>query len=101
MKLAVLAVDTETTWLTVNAIRPSYSEVHVGVEKPLSRWKLLRNRIRRQGVLTVAGQLLFMLLCMPLLKFQSRHSTTRLLKAVGMNTARPANLSNHILFRKF
>jgi len=61
MKVVVLAQDGPSTWMLVNALRREYSDLQVGIEEGESPYAMLRRRIRRKGVWTVFGQLLFIL----------------------------------------
>ena len=91
MRVVVLAVDSTSTWMVVNALRSSYPSLQVALEKPISRLRLLRNRLRRLGIARVLGQLLFMLY-LPLLRRRSYSQATRLINKAGLSSERPADL---------
>lgn len=59
MKIVLLATDNITTWLVYNAISCRYNEIIVAIEKPVSKYQLLRNRVKKLGFLHVVGQVLF------------------------------------------
>ena len=61
MNLVVLGTNTSTTWMMVNALMSDYPDIHVVIEKPISRFVFLKRRVARLGLMNVFGQLLFIL----------------------------------------
>lgn len=92
MKIAVLAQDSASTWMMVNALRANCPEVSVMIEQPVSRQVLLRRRAARLGLWPVFGQVLFMAL-VPLLGAAARRRRDELITAEGLCTERPAGLA--------
>lgn len=91
MKICVLATDSQSTWLTVNAIACRFPDVKVVLEQPVSRATLLRRRAERLGWWPAFGQLLFMVL-LPLLKREARAKVQALLAASGLSPSRRPDL---------
>jgi methionyl-tRNA formyltransferase len=91
LKIVLLATDTVSTWLVVNALRADHSNLLVALERPISRRRLLRNRIRKQGLATVLGQLAFMLY-LQLFRHRSQKQVALLLSGASLSAERPADL---------
>jgi folate-dependent phosphoribosylglycinamide formyltransferase PurN len=73
-RIAVLTVPTEHSWAMINALVARYgTAVHVIAEERQPKRDLIARRMRRQGVLTVIGQIGFVLLQ----KFIDRRQRTR------------------------
>ncbi len=92
MKLVVLATDSSSTWMMVNALRMDYPHLKVVIEEPISIFLLLKKRVARIGISKVLGQMLFML-CIPLLRRLSYKHIKSLIKSAGLSTRQPAELS--------
>lgn len=60
-KIAVLTVLSPHAWIIINCLAERFGSVVVINEDRQSRQELLRRRMRKQGVLTVLGQALFVL----------------------------------------
>ena len=88
MKIIVLATDSDTTWMMVNALRADYPALQVALETPVSRALLLKRRAARIGPLKVGGQMLFMLL-LPLLRRSARARLRQLEAQGGLERRRP------------
>lgn len=91
MKVIVLATDSASTWIVVNALRVNYPHLVVGLESPISRYRLLRNRVTRLGFNKVIGQLFF-ILYLPILKMTSRSLIKKILRLANLSTVRPLDL---------
>jgi len=91
MKVVVLATNSNSTWMMVNALRTRYPELHVVLEEPVSRWLLLKRRATRIGLLRVFGQALFMLY-LPILRCLSNKYSQSLIAGAGYDNKRPPNL---------
>lgn len=92
MKIAVLAQDSASTWMMVNALRSTWPDISVMIEQPVSRRVLLERRAARLGVLPVLGQVLFMALA-PLLGAAARKRRQELISGAGLCTERPDDLA--------
>jgi folate-dependent phosphoribosylglycinamide formyltransferase PurN len=71
-KIVMLAGDHPSTLLVYNAARRRLAIQHVIIEDRVPMRQLLLRRIRKLGVFTVFGQILFKLLVEPYLRFRSR-----------------------------
>lgn len=91
MKIMVLASDSSSTWMVVNALRADYPDLRIGIEQPVSRFVLLRNRMRKLGMVNVIGQILFMLY-LPVLRRLSKSRIVQLTSSAGLCDQRPSGL---------
>lgn len=62
IRVAVLTVPSPHSWIIINSLVERFGPVHVIAEKREERLTLIRRRMKRQGVLTVVGQIGFVLL---------------------------------------
>jgi hypothetical protein len=92
MKIVVLAQESASTWMMVNALRPTYPDVKVYLEQPVSRSVLLRRRAARIGFWPVLGQVIFMAV-VPLICRGGRKRNADLIRAAGLSTDRPSDLA--------
>lgn len=60
--IAVLTVLSPHSWIAINALVKRFGPVHVITEDRMGKFDLIRKRLKRQGLLTVAGQIGFVLL---------------------------------------
>ena len=67
-KVIFLARDTISTRYLYNALINSVEFVSVIFEDPVSRYTFIKNRVKRLGLLTVIGQILFQIIVIPFLK---------------------------------
>jgi hypothetical protein len=74
-RIAMLAVDCESTRILYHALAKTVGVERVILEAPVPRLEFLRRRARRLGWVTVFGQVLFMAGIVPLLR---REAATRL-----------------------
>jgi folate-dependent phosphoribosylglycinamide formyltransferase PurN len=91
VKLVVLATDSSSTWMLVNALNEDYPDLHVAIENPISRLVLLKKRMVRIGVVKVIGQVLFMLY-LPLLGRLSAKRIQSLVASAGLQTKPPTGV---------
>ncbi|WCE07568.1 formyl transferase [Pseudomonas sp. JBR1] len=92
MKVVVLGIDTDTTWTVVNELEKDFPRLALCLENPVSRYGLLKGRLRKVGFLTVGGQLLFMLY-MSIIRKLSLNRIRRLFDELGLDSARPDRLN--------
>jgi len=92
VKLVVLATDSSSTWMMVNALREDYPDLHVVIENPISRFVLLKKRAARIGLVKVLGQTLFMLY-LPVLRRLSTKRIQSLLTLADLSTKPPTGAS--------
>jgi len=58
MKILVLGVDNITTWLLINYLKKNY-EIEFVIFKKHSKFKILKNKLHKQSLYKIIGQLLF------------------------------------------
>lgn len=92
MKIAVLAQDSASTWMMVNALRSTWPDMSIMIEQPVSRKVLLQRRAARLGLWPVLGQVLFMAL-VPVLGAMTRRRREAMIAAAGLCTERPDDIS--------
>ncbi len=90
-KLVLLARDTDSTWMIYNHIHPQVPIGYILLEKPISRWLLIRNRAKRVGWMKALGQVFFICCISPLLNFLSRTQKKALYAQFHLNSNKPAN----------
>lgn len=92
MNVVVLASESKTTWMLINALKEDYPELKVAFEKPVSRVVLLKNRAKRIGYLKVFGQLLF-LIYLQALRAVSRKKMDALHFSSGFNPLKSSDVN--------
>lgn len=75
--------------VTYNFLSRELEVAQVIREQPVSRMDLVRGRLRRYGLLTVLGQILFRLLVVPLLKLASRSRIAEMRREAGFDVTPP------------
>lgn len=71
-KLVILAQRGVSTNITYNALKDSFNVSQVIIESPVNILAFLKSRIKKLGLVTVFGQILFQLLIIPILNSVSR-----------------------------
>jgi folate-dependent phosphoribosylglycinamide formyltransferase PurN len=94
MKIVILAQDSASTWMMVNALRHDYPELKVLIEQGESRATLLRRRAARKGFWEVFGQVLFMS-SVPLMCASGKQRRRELIAAAGLSAERPEAVPTH------
>ncbi len=87
LRILILATEGETTLPLIHALAARHTVVCVVIEEKEDRARFLRRRLRRLGWLTVAGQVLFMLLVPPVLRIFSRARSDELMRHYELNGA--------------
>lgn len=90
-KLVLLARDTESTWMIYNHIHPQIPIGHIILEKPVSRWLLIRNRAKRIGWMKALGQVFFICCISPLINFLSREQKRALYQQYRIDNQKPTD----------
>jgi methionyl-tRNA formyltransferase len=85
-KIIFLASDCESSRWVYNALQETIDIDAVILEQPVSRKELAKNRIKKTGILSVAGQVLFSALIVPLLKIRSKTRRENLITAYHLNS---------------
>lgn len=88
-KLVLLARDTDSTWMIYNHIHPQIPIGHIILEKPVSRWLLIRNRAKRIGWMKALGQVFFISCISPLINFLSRQQKKALYEQYRIDSQKP------------
>ncbi len=83
-RIVVLAQPGPSTNIVANALNQAFGEVTVVVEEPVPRSQFVRRRAKRLGLATTAGQLLFSVLVVPLLRRAGRARVRRILQEGGL-----------------
>ncbi|HYE72542.1 MAG TPA: formyl transferase, partial [Blastocatellia bacterium] len=71
-RIVLLAGPGASTNIVYHALEREFGEITVIIEERLSRQQLIKRRLKKLGVMTVAGQILFMTLAEPWLRKRSR-----------------------------
>lgn len=82
----MLAGPGEPTSILYAALAEEFPIDAVIMERPVERTKLLRNRLRRLGPVTVAGQLAFQSTIAPVLRWSARARSVAIHKQFGLRT---------------
>lgn len=86
LKVMMLAGEDESSSIIYHALGDDFDVAKVIVEAPVSRKKLLKNRVKRLGYLKVFGQVLFILFNKFLVKFTSNR-IREIKQTYGLNDA--------------
>jgi folate-dependent phosphoribosylglycinamide formyltransferase PurN len=89
--ILLLGTDHDSTWIVYNALAREFPEIRVILEEPVPRLSLIRSRLRRLGITSVIGQILFVLGIRPMLYALSGNRLQDILKAHELNTSAPAS----------
>lgn len=83
--IVLLAGPGDSTRIVYHALRRAFGEVLLIQEERVSRWRMVRRRIEKLGLLPVIGQLAFLLLLEPLLRMLSRQRCRAILRDNGLD----------------
>lgn len=79
-KIIFMAADCESSRWVYHFLKDILPITHAVIEVPISKKTLLKNRIRKIGLLKVSGQVLFTLLVVPVLKWRARERKKELVR---------------------
>ena len=106
-KLVLLGSDNPTTWIVYNHLIKEFGLFPAFIEQPQSRAQLLKNRIRKLGLLAVADQLAFIFAIRPFIIVRSRNRIKTICHDRGLEQTEPHSSSiqkinsvNSEIFRK-
>lgn len=85
-RIAVLTVLSPQSWIVINALARHFGPVTILAEERESRLALIRRRIRRQGMVTVLGQIGFVLFQ----KLPARRARPRVKEIIAAHGVDPA-----------
>jgi len=83
--IVLLAGPGDSTRVVYYALRQAFGEVTVIQEQKVSRMQFVRRRIQKLGMLPVLGQLAFLLLVEPLLRYMGSARCRTILREHGLN----------------
>lgn len=81
----MLAGSKASTNIVYNALSQEFEVTKVIIEERVSRYRFLKRRVRRLGIFTVIGQLLFRVMVVPSLKLSSRRRLLQLTEEFGLD----------------
>ncbi|MDT0112228.1 formyl transferase [Listeria booriae] len=87
MKIMMLAGNKLSSHLMYQKINKKFPISTVIMEDSLSKKGMLKRRRRRLGLRTVIGQVLFQILCLPILKHTARDRTQQIIRQEDLNVA--------------
>ena len=85
VKVVLLAGKGRSTNIIYHALHASYSIEKVIVEESESSSKMINRRVRRLGIVTVGGQVLFQVICVPILKLLSKKRKEEILSEENLD----------------
>ena len=88
-KLIMLGSDNPTTWIVYNHLVREFGLFPVFIENPASRVQLIKNRIRKLGLISVIDQLAFILLIRPFLQRRGHNRIKTICQEKGLETVEP------------
>ncbi|MDQ4068131.1 MAG: formyl transferase, partial [Actinomycetota bacterium] len=83
----LLAGEGESSNAVYHALVREFGPVTVIQEPDLSQWFILRRRLRRLGYREVAGQVLFSLLVVPVLRLKGKDRIATIIRREGMDVS--------------
>jgi folate-dependent phosphoribosylglycinamide formyltransferase PurN len=84
-RILLLASEGPSSRVVYHALRREFGEVAVVLEDPVPRREFLRRRVARLGAVTVAGQVAFMTLALPLIRRAARARIDQIRQQHGLN----------------
>ncbi len=94
--VVLLATPGPATSIIYHALARSYGSIAVVLEQPVSRWQMARRRAKRLGIRTVAGQLLFVAVAVPLLRRRYRGRARAILDSAGLDDSPIEDVAAHV-----
>lgn len=92
-KIVLLAGQGFSTHAVYHAINEAFPIAHVIIENPVDKKTFLKKRIKKLGFITVAGQVLFQAIMVPLLERAARKRKQQIMAETGLKgSAIPAHL---------
>lgn len=84
-KIIFLASDCESSRWVYHALKPEFNLAAAVIEQPVTKKTLIKGRIKKIGMLTVLGQVLFSAIVVPLLKIKARRRKADLMNQYRLN----------------
>ena len=88
-KLVLLGSDNPTTWIVYNHLIKEFGLFPAFIEQPQSRAQLLKNRVKKLGLLAVADQLAFILAIRPFIRARSQKRIKTICHNMGLEQTEP------------
>jgi folate-dependent phosphoribosylglycinamide formyltransferase PurN len=85
-RIVMVAGDSESTRIIYHALKPHFEISRVLIEDPYPQLKIIRNRCKRLGTVTVAGQLAFRAGAVPLLRSWAKSRSDAIRASHGLST---------------
>ena len=92
-KLVLLGSDNPTTWIVYNHLIKEFGLFPAFIEQPQSRAQLLKNRVKKLGVLAVTDQLAFILAIRPFITARSQNRIKSICHDMGLEPTEPLTSS--------
>lgn len=87
--LVLLGGNNPATWIIYNRLVQEFGPFPAVIESHMSRLSMLRNRMRKLGLVPVLSQVGFVMLIRPLLNYYGRHRIHRICKRFGLERIEP------------
>jgi folate-dependent phosphoribosylglycinamide formyltransferase PurN len=88
-KIVLLGSNNPTTWIVYNHLLSHYGLFPAFIEKPVSRLKLLKNRVRKLGLFPVIDQMAFIIALRPFINRNSQLRIKQICHAQGLEVTEP------------
>lgn len=92
-KIILLGSNNPTTWIVYNHLISEYGLFPAFIEKPVSRLKLLKNRVKKLGLFKVLDQLVFIAALRPFITRSSQNRIKQICHAQGLEMIEPLSPS--------
>jgi hypothetical protein len=83
--ITLVCTDCDYTRILYHGLKNDFNISRIIIEKPADRVKLIRRRIKRLGLLTVIGQLIFQAGYVPFLRTVSKKKVRKILQALSLD----------------
>ena len=95
-RIVLLASPCTSTWVVYWRLKEEFPELEFVIEEPVLRSTLIRNRIRRLGIWTVLGQLVFMAGVLPFLRRLGRARSAEIKQTQGFRIDSAEHLATKV-----
>jgi methionyl-tRNA formyltransferase len=88
-KIILLGSNNPTTWIVYNHLIGQYGLFPAFIEEPVSRFKLLKNRVRKLGLFAVLDQITFILVVRPFITRSGQQRIKQICHTHGLEVTEP------------
>jgi folate-dependent phosphoribosylglycinamide formyltransferase PurN len=88
-KIILLGSNNPTTWIVYNHLIGQYGLFPAFIEKPVSRFKLLKNRVKKLGLFAVLDQMAFIGALRPFISRSSQQRIKQICHSHGLEVTEP------------